>query len=228
LLFYKVGETPSSWWAMLMRSTDDGLTWSKPMRLPDGVLGPVKNKPVQLPDGSLLCGSSSERSGWRVYIDITPDLGRTWTRSTPLNDGRRIAAIQPTILRYPTGHIQILCRTRQSRVFESWSMNSGHTWSALRPTDLPNPNSGIDGVVLRDGRAVLVYNHSTHARSPLNLALSLDGELWKPALTLEGSPGEYSYPAVIQTSDGLVHITYTWRRLRIKHVTLDPQRLSTH
>ena len=48
---------------------------------------------------------------------------------------------------------------------------------------------------------------------------------WKAAVVLENAPGEYSYPAVIQTSDGLVHVTYTWKRERIKHVVIDPRRL---
>ena len=39
------------------------------------------------------------------------------------------------------------------------------------------------------------------------------------------TPGEYSYPAVIQTADGRVHITYTWKRQRVKHVTVDPAKL---
>ena len=84
---------------------------------------------------------------------------------------------------------------------------------------------GIDAVMLRDGRALLVYNHTENARSPLNMAVSVDGTIWKAALVLEDQPGEYSYPAVIQTSDGLVHITYTWKRERIKHVVIDPTRL---
>ena len=59
----------------------------------------------------------------------------------------------------------------------------------------------------------------------LNAAVSTDGKQWQAALVLENSPGEYSYPAVIQTRDGLVHITYTWKRERIKHVVVDPAKL---
>src|SRR5215467_5931517 len=68
LLFYKVGPSPSEWWGMLTRSTDEGVTWAKPTRLADGILGPIKNKPIQLRDGSILCGSSTENDGWHVHI----------------------------------------------------------------------------------------------------------------------------------------------------------------
>ena len=93
-------------------------------------------------------------------------------------------------------------------------------------TALPNPNSALDAVMLREGSALLVYNHLKQGRNMLNVALSPDGSSWKAAVTLENEPGEFSYPAVIQTSDGLVHVTYTWKRQRIKHVVLDPAKFS--
>ena len=99
------------------------------------------------------------------------------------------------------------------------------TWSELKPLDLPNPNSGIDAVTLKDGRHLLVYNHTATSRSPINVAVSDDGQAWSAAAVLENTPGEYSYPAVIQSSDGLVHITYTWQRKRVKHVVVDPMLL---
>src|SRR4029079_271663 len=113
------------------------------------------------------------------------------------------------------------------RVFATWSADGGKTWSPLAVTGLPNPHAGIDGVPLRDGRHLLVYNNPATARTPLNVALSTDGRVWTPVLALESEAGEYSYPAVIQSSDGLVHITYTWKRLRIKRVVLDPAKLKT-
>jgi predicted neuraminidase len=45
-------------------------------------------------------------------------------------------------------------------------------------------------------------------------------------MVLEKDPGEYSYPAIIQTADGMVHITYTWKRLRVRHLMIDPTMLS--
>jgi len=225
LLFFKVGPSPSRWWGMLTTSTDGGRTWSKPRRLPDGILGPIKNKPVQLKDGTLLCPSSTEHAGWQVHMEMTDDFGGTWKKTEALNDIKEFAAIQPAILVHPSGRIQILCRSEQKKITESWSADGGRTWTAMQATTLPNPNSGIDAVMLRNGRALLVYNHTEKGRSPLNVAISEDGKNWQSALVLEDQPGEYSYPAVIETADGLVHITYTWKRERIKHVVLDPSKL---
>lgn len=225
LLFYKVGPSPSEWWGMLITSSDGGVSWSKPARLPNGILGPIKNKPVRLKDGSILCGSSTENAGWRVHMEMTKDLGVTWQKSEPLNDRVQFGAIQPAILVHRSGAIQILCRSRQKRITECWSTDGGKSWGQMKATSLPNPSAGIDAVTLADGRALVVYNHTETARSPLNIAVSTDGKTWKAALVLEDQPGEYSYPAVIQTNDGLVHFTYTWKRERIKHVVIDPRKL---
>lgn len=231
MLFYKVGPSPQKWWGMLMTSMDGGRTWSKPRRLPAGIFGPIRSKPIQLADGSLLCPSSTEDAGWRVHIERTHDLGKTWKKTAPLNEASEFGGIiQPTILRHTQNRLQILCRSRGSRVVQSWSDDGGKTWSRMEATPLPNPSSGVDAVMLKDGRALIVYNHATgespYGRNRLNVAVSENGKRWKAALVLEDQPGEYSYPAVIQTSDGLVHITYTWKRERIKHVVIDPRRLT--
>lgn len=225
LLFYKVGPSPRGWWGMMMASEDGGKTWGRPQRLPEGILGPIKNKPIQLPGGELLCGSSTEDAGWRVHFELSADLGKTWRKTGPVNDGKAFGAIQPTLLLHGT-RIQALCRSRQGRIVQVWSEDGGKTWGEMTATELPNPNAGIDGVTLADGRHILVYNHTSRGRSPLNVALSLDDKAWQAAAVLESEPGEYSYPAVIQTAYGLVHITYTWRRQRVKHVVLDPAKLS--
>jgi predicted neuraminidase len=227
LLFYKVGPSPSSWWGMLMTSPDGGRSWSNPRRLPEGILGPIKNKPVQLDNGDLLCPSSTEQRGWRVHFERTRDLGQTWQATAPVNDGREIGAIQPSILFQPGNRLQAVGRTQQGKVFQIRSEDGGATWGKMTLTTLPNPNSGTDAVTLRDGRQLLVYNHTAKGRSPLNVAVSADGEQWHPVLTIEDEPGkEFSYPAVIQTSDGQVHITYTWKRQRIKHAVVDPGKLA--
>jgi predicted neuraminidase len=233
MLFYKVGPNPRSWWGVLRTSDDDGKTWSAARRLPDGILGPIKNKPVRLADGALMSPSSTESperpSRWRAHFELSRDSGKTWTIVRPAESASAppIDAIQPSILLHSGGRLQAVGRTRSQRIFETWSSDGAQTWTPLGLTDLPNPNSGIDAVTLRDGRHLLVYNHTTEGRSPLNVAVSRDGKSWAPALVLESEPGEYSYPAVIQSSDGFVHITYTWKRERIKHVVVDPTRLKS-
>jgi predicted neuraminidase len=222
LLFYKVGTGPSGWWAMLTRSNDGGCTWSKPERLPDGILGPIKNKPIELKNGEILCPSSSEETGWRVHFERTSDLGQTWTATPPVNDPAIIGAIQPSFLIH-SDHLQAIGRTQQGKIFTIDSSDNGKTWGPMGLLTLPNPNSGTDAITLRDHRFLLVFNDTTTGRTPLNVAISHDGMTWTRVITLEDTPGEFSYPAVIQTSDGKVHITYTWNRKRIKHVVIDPE-----
>ena len=230
-LFYKVGPNPREWWGVVRTSSDEGRTWSDGRRLPDGILGPVKNKPVRLPDGSIIAPSSTETpdspSTWRVHFERTRDAGATWSVSRPpaAAEGSAIDAIQPSILTHGGGKLQAIGRTRSGRVFQTWSEDSGQTWSQVTLLELPNPSAGTDALTLKDGRHLLVYNHTPKGRTPLNVALSRDGRAWTTVHVLENQPGEYSYPAVIQTADGLVHITYTWRRERIKHVVLDPAKL---
>ena len=239
MLFYKVGPDPRQWWGELKTSTDQGRTWSVSRKLGSSrlghLIGPVKNKPIQLEDGAILCPSSTERieqgiTYWQVHFELSRDLGKSWEVIGPINDGLEFDAIQPSILCHEDGSLQILCRTIQDVISESWSTDGGLSWSAMKATELPNPNAGTDAVTLRDGRQLLVYNHSVRGRQApgrgmLNVAVSRDGHSWTPVLTLENQDGEFSYPAVIQTADGLVHITYTYHRKSVKYVVLDPQRL---
>lgn len=233
-LFYKVGPNPREWWGMVTTSTDGGRSWAAPRRLPDGVIGPVKNKPVQLASGDILSGSSTEHDRWRVHFERSRDGGRTWQVIGPIHDGRAVGAIQPSLLLHGDGRIQAIGRSQNERLFTTESRDGGTTWSEMALLDLPNPNAGTDAVTLADGRHLLVYNHATRGqgswsagRGVLNVAVSDDGRRWQAALVLENEPGqEFSYPAVIQTADGLVHLTYTWKRTRVRHVVLDPAKLT--
>ncbi|MBC7722131.1 MAG: exo-alpha-sialidase, partial [Pedobacter sp.] len=192
------------------------------------------NKP-ELINGILVCPSSTEKNGWKVHFEYTKDWGKTWTKSDDINDGKTFSAIQPSILKYKDGSLQVLCRSRNTTINQSWSSDGGKSWNAMVATVLPNNNSGTDAVTLQDGRQLLVYNHAIPSakwvngkgsRTPLNVAISKDGKTWFAAAILEDSPvSQYSYPSVIQTKDGMVHIVYTWRRERVKHVIIDPSKI---
>lgn len=233
LLFYKIGPKVAGWKGWMKTSKDGGHTWSTAQALPEGFLGPIKDKPVLLSNGLLLCPSSTEGSGWKVHFEMTPDFGKTWKKTDPINDGKTLNAIQPSVLFHKDGNLQALCRTQNRAIAESWSKDNGKTWTPMTLTTLPNNNSGIDAVTLSNGWQLLVYNHvlppageTKGARTPLNVAISKDGKSWYATLVLEDSPvSQYSYPSVIQTSDGMVHIVYTWRRERIKHVVINPLKL---
>jgi iduronate 2-sulfatase len=244
MLFYKVVNPEvgraSSWWGMLTTSADNGDFWLPPRRLGTSeklgrgnpnLIGPVKNKPVMLDDGAILCASSTEHDGWRLHFELTRDLGKTWEVIGPVPSPEGFSAIQPSVLFHEDGRMQVLCRSREGVITQSWSGDGDANWSPIAPTHLPNPNSGTGAVTLSDGRHLLVYNHTVKggkfpaSRNMLNVALSDDGRSWHPVATLERAAGEYSYPAVIQSRDGLVHIAYTWKRQSIRHVVLDSKRL---
>jgi predicted neuraminidase len=208
------------------RSTDGGKSWRDPEQLTAGILGPIKNKPIQLADETILAGTSVESyKAWACWVERSKDDGATWSRFGPIAvPGKPYGIIQPTMFSTKDGRVAMLCRSRGiGRICRSESSDAGQSWTPAALLDLPNPNSGIDAVRTGEGALFLVYNHTERGRSPLNLGLSRDdGQSWKMVQTLEDQPGEYSYPAIIQTQDGRLHITYTWQRTRIKHVVVDP------
>lgn len=228
-LFYKQGKSPREWWGMVLTSSDNGNTWGKPQRLPDGFLGPIKNKPVLLKNGEILCPSSTEspdQKQWKVHLEITNENLSRWER-IPVDTFGNFGVIQPSILFHPGGKLQMLCRSRQNCIVQSWGDAKGRHWSSLSQTEVPNPNSGIDALSLENGWQMLVYNPLLtgkewfNGRNVLTVAISKDGIHWNNLINLEEQQeGEFSYPAVIQSSDGLIHISYTYNRINIRHVVL--------
>ena len=229
-LFYKFGPSPETWTGAYKTSSDGGRTWWEATALPAGLLGPVKNKPIRLADSAIVAGTSVESyRSWTAWIERSNDDGATWTRHGPIViPGEPYGLIQPTLIEIAPDHVRAFMRSRQGFIYVADSSDGGRTWSPARPTSLPNPNAGIDAVRLADDRILMVYNHSNRERTPLSVALSSDGgETWRPFAPLETERGEFSYPAVIQASTGDVHITYTWKRLRIRHAVIAKKALKT-
>lgn len=239
MLFFKVGPTPRTWWGEVTLSYDYGRSFRDRRKLPSTIDGPVRCKPLFLENGDLLCPSSTEHDNdWRFHFEILtdflrPELGTSWKRIEP--ETQPFQVIQPTLLTQSDGSIRALMRSKHEQIAESISTDGARTWSDLKLIDLPNNNSGIEAVTLEDGRHLLLYNHTGGRpdqndgwgrRNVLNLAVSEDGVKWKEVATIEKEDtGEFSYPAMIQTSDGLIHMTYTWNRQKVKHVVVDPAKL---
>jgi len=228
-LFYKVGENPLCWTGAYLISRDCGESWSAPVYLPAGLLGPIKNKPIPLSDGALLSPTSVESyRAWACWMERRSPAGE-WSKHGPIVvPDQPMGVIQPTVVETEPRRVIALMRSTQAigRVCRAVSDDGGRSWSPALPTPLPNPNSGIDAVLLRDGRIALAYNHTTDARTPLNVAVSSDeGLTWSTPVVLESEPGEFSYPAIIQAADGAIHVTYTHRRSRIAHVVTRPEEL---
>jgi predicted neuraminidase len=226
-LYYKFGPSPETWAGARKVSTDEGKTWSTAEHLPAGLLGPIRAKPLVLKDGTIVSGTSIEAyRSWAVWIERSTDGGKAWAKIGPIvppgsSDWKDTEGIiQASVVSLGKKHLRLYARSTANiaRVCVADSYDDGVTWTQARPLDVPNPNSGIDAVALRDGRVVLIYNNTTRGRTPLNLAVSSDGEHFKMFYTLENSPGEYSYPAMIQTVSGDLEITYTWNRKTIEHV----------
>jgi predicted neuraminidase len=236
-LYYKFGPSYTWWSAGRRFSDDDGKTWSPIEHLPAGLLGPIRTQPLLLPDGVLISGSSVESYGsWAAWIERSTDDGEHWKSSGPitlqgLESAQQISRqgeellkptgiIQPAVISLGGQHLRLYARSSLDigHICIADSLDDGVTWSPARPLVVPNPNSGIDLVRLKDGRIVLVYNNTSSGRSPLNLAISEDGEHFEEFATLENGPGEFSYPAIVQGSDGNLHISYTYKRERIRYV----------
>ena len=219
-LFYKVGPNPREWWGEYKRSDDEGLSWSSAQPLPEGMLGPIKNKPLAMPDGTIIYPTSVEFTPdcWRVFIESSAKDLSGWSRTEIDNNG--FNAIQPTLFLHKH-ELEMLCRTQEGVLAKASSKDFGKTWTPLEDSGLPNNNSGIDGITLKDGLRLLVCNPLRQGRNKLVLLGSYDGTEWKTLLTLEDRPeGEFSYPAIICRKDGTIDITYTYNRQKIRHVSL--------
>jgi predicted neuraminidase len=196
------------WTAWIERSTDNGANWTKfgPITIPDA---------VDIPDAGATAASLETQA------PVDDSVAGVTTKLYPPAK-TTIGIIQPAVIALSGHHLRFYARSRSkaARIAIADSFDDGKTWTQARFIDLPNPNSGIDAVHLKDGRIVLIFNNSYNKRTPLNLAVSKDGEHFRVFKMLEDGPGQYSYPALVQAKNGDLLMTYSWRRQTIKFVRL--------
>jgi predicted neuraminidase len=189
-------------------------------------------KPVILNSGRIILPLYSD--GYNLSIcAISDDDGESWRASKPIV-GR--GPIQPALEVRKNGDIVAYMRDSgdaPARVHKSISKDNGESWSYTVKTDIPNEAS-VELLKLKDGRWAFLGNDITDGRYRIVLMLSDDeGETWKWKEYLENDPREsgsnYSYPCLIQTTDGLLHITYSSRTREkeksIKHLVVNPGKI---
>lgn len=229
-LFYKIGKNPREWFGAMVVSKDNGNTWSNPEYLPKGILGPIRNKPIETTPGIILCGSSTESvetNQWRVHVEKYTEATDTWNK-IEIDDKKGFDIIQPTFLVHSATQIQMLSRSKHNKIISSWSNDNGTTWQRTDSINVVNSNSGIDAVTLGKKSFLLVNNPLPqgkdwfNGRNVLDVEYSKDGSNWKKLFDLENQKeGEFSYPAIIETSDAKIHVLYTYNRKYIKHVVFE-------
>ena len=183
--------------------------------------------PLVLQSGRILLPLYSD--GFNVCLmAISDDLGEHWRASSPLV-GR--GPIQPTLVQKKDGTIVAYLRDSgdaPNRVMKSISKDEGETWSFAVDTDIHNPGSSLEVITLKNGRWLMVYNDTEDGRHSMALALSDDeGLTWKIKKNInkiEHRSKSYGYPSLIQTRDGMLHLTFTYKekgRNTIKHATFN-------
>jgi predicted neuraminidase len=170
--------------------------------------------------------------GLPVYHELLGKFGEL-LRITPegevleklrLSHGR--SSLQPVVV--PLGRLDAVAFLRSSggspkRVLSTRTADGGRTWSDLVPTALPNPDAAIAAVRARGGALVIAYNESEVDRSNLKIAVSRDdGRTFAPLSTVDppepSRARELAYPWLLESSDGSLHLLYSWNRSRIVHV----------
>ena len=179
--------------------------------------------PLVLPEGTLLIPVANENLEVAAMA-LSSDGGDTWTFSSVV-PGLQIS--QPSVVKGPSGKLVAFFRDESSdkRIKRSESLDGGLTWSEVKSTPLPNPGSGVEAMVLRNGHLILIYNDRKNSRDRLAVSISTDeGATWSKTRHLEDrAGGRFDYPSIIQGSDQTIHVTYSYNVKTIKHARFNEE-----
>ncbi len=197
------------------RSFDGGRTWDSPRPLIDYPGLMFRSRPLLLPRRIIV--PVYDEKTWQSRMLISDNEGQTWRLTPPLTTPA--GNIHPCLVALGDGRLLAYMRTggQGGVIWRAESADGGDSWTSPTPTNIPNPNSGIDLLRLHSGRLVLAFNNSAIRRTPLCVMISEEDEQWGRIRTLEDGLAEYSYPTLAQSPDGVIHLVYTYRREHIHY-----------
>ncbi|HOZ46146.1 MAG TPA: exo-alpha-sialidase [Candidatus Hydrogenedentes bacterium] len=175
--------------------------------------------PLVRSDGAVLVPLANENFNIAAMA-ISGDGGETWTIGQAVPD---YGITQPTVVEFADGSMTAFFRNGrlERRILRSNSADGGMTWGPLGSTNLPNPDAGIEAILLDNGHLAMIYNdNETDPRDRLAVSISDDrGKTWKWKRYLEHVPGgRFDYPSIIQANDGTLHASYSYNLKTVKHV----------
>lgn len=201
-------------------SFDNGVTWSVPKRLVGsfGNFGHLpRNRALRISANRFLLPVYREFLNHYGYVfDLILRQGKIQSQARYRIPGE--GHLQPALVRLSANTVGAYLRKKHTGhvLFSSLDLTT-KVWSAPRATNLPNPDAAVDALRVGD-KIYLAYNDSFTGRSPLSLAVSDDGLTFKKIWDFETGPGSFAYPCLLPTTDGALHLTYSYNRTTIAHL----------
>ena len=197
----------------VIRSQDDGKTWSPPILLesPGNFYERSDAQPLLLSDGGILWPTyckSTDRKHLFGAIHRSDDYGQTWRTLTTIQregDARDVASDhagnvdESALALLPDGRLMLTCRPDGASFYSS---DEGVTWTRAGHLVNEGKFKAPSLYVLQDGTVVCVCTYQN-----LCVFLGRNGrESWTGPLPLD--PSSYGYPGGLQLEDDSILVSY--------------------
>lgn len=202
---------------------EDG-SWTQPLKVntEPGIM--IRHRPLIINNQATIC-AYDEKTMSTILYSFQNEI-HAWTEYSSFKG----EYIQGDLIATSSKAWQMYLRAAgdNNHVMKALSPDAGKTWDIARETPLYCPLSGIAAIKF-DGNKILVCNNHTekHQRYPLSLSISesLGLRFEKGPFHIDKSEIELSYPTLLEDSDGMIHLCYTYNRKMIKHIMISKEEL---